>query len=254
MSGHSKWAQIKHKKATADAKRGQLFSKLIREITIAGRAGGSNPDTNARLRSALERGRNIGLPKENIERALARTGGGGEGERLSEFLYEAVGPGGAAILIEGITDNKNRTLSEIRRLVSDSGGRLADQGSLAWNFEKIGTLEVGRRDNAGKRPEEIEIAFIDAGAKDFASGPDAWLVQTEFTRREEALRKLEERGITVQESGHDYVSRTQLRVSPEDRERIGLLYDALIGHDDVQEVYTNLAEYGKEAKTIIPDS
>lgn len=143
MSGHSKWAQIKHKKAITDAKKGNLFSKMVREITIAAKIGDPNPDANIRLKAAIERARAIGLPKDNIERAVAKAGGQGAGAELSEFLYEASAPGGVAMLIEGITDNKNRTINEIKHLLSKHDARLADPGSLLWNFEKIWTVNSG---------------------------------------------------------------------------------------------------------------
>lgn len=140
MSGHSKWHQIRHKKTVTDAKKGQLFSKLVREITIAARTGGASPEANPRLRAAIERGREAGLPKDNMERALSRAAGGGEGENLEEFLYEAA-KGAVQILIEGITDNKNRTLGEVKQIISKYGARLVPPGSLLWNFEKVWTKE-----------------------------------------------------------------------------------------------------------------
>ncbi|MBI3442587.1 MAG: YebC/PmpR family DNA-binding transcriptional regulator [Candidatus Sungbacteria bacterium] len=155
MSGHSKWSQIRHKKAITDAKKGNLFSKMVREITIAAKTGSSaiagkpttagdpNPDMNIQLKAAIERAKAVGLPKNNIDRAIAKAGGQGEGADLFEFLYEASAPGGVAILIEGITDNKNRTLNEIKHLLSKHEARLADPGSLLWAFEKIWTANSG---------------------------------------------------------------------------------------------------------------
>ncbi len=141
MAGHSRWAQIKHKKALSDAKRGQLFSKIVREIIVAAREGGGSAETNPRLRAALERGREAGLPKENAVRALERATGKGEEATLQEFLYEVIGPGGAHILIDGITDNNNRTLTEIRQIVSRHNAKLVPAGSLVWNFEKTWTKD-----------------------------------------------------------------------------------------------------------------
>lgn len=138
MAGHSRWAQVKHKKAITDAKKGQLFSKIIREITVAAKTGGPNPETNPRLRSALDRAREIGLPKENAERAISRAGGSAGGTDLFEFLFEATA-GGVQILIEGITDNKNRTLAEIKKILTEHGAKFVPSGSLLWNFEKIWT-------------------------------------------------------------------------------------------------------------------
>ena len=153
MSGHSKWSQIKHKKAVSDAKKGQLFSKLVREIMLAVRTGGPQPETNARLKSALERSREQGLPKDNIERAVERAYGGGEAAKLQEFLYEAVGAGGVYILIEGITDNNNRTLAEVKPILSKHDAKLVPPNSLLWNFEKIWTTEG--KDYRPKNPLEL---------------------------------------------------------------------------------------------------
>ncbi len=143
MSGHNKWAQIKHKKAITDAKKGNLFSKMVREIAIAAKTGDPNPDMNIRLKAAIERARTIGLPKNNIDRAIAKASGQGDGSELFEFLYEAAAPGGVAILIEGITNNKNRTFNEIKHLLSKHEARLANPGSLLWAFEKIWTANAG---------------------------------------------------------------------------------------------------------------
>ncbi|MBI2640963.1 MAG: YebC/PmpR family DNA-binding transcriptional regulator [Candidatus Sungbacteria bacterium] len=139
MSGHSKWAQIKHKKAVTDAKKGQLFSKMVREITIAAKEGGPNPESNPRLRAAQDRARALGLPKDNMERAILRASGAGADMALQEFLYEAAAPGGVMILIEGITDNKNRTLAEIKKILSERDVKLVPQNSLLWNFKKVWT-------------------------------------------------------------------------------------------------------------------
>ena len=140
MSGHSKWSQIKHKKAATDTKKGQLFSKLVKEITVAAKTGGVNPDNNSRLYSAIERGKSMGLPKENIERALERASGKGEGVDLQEFIYEVLGAGGVFVVVVGITDNKNRTLAEIKKILGESGAKLTNQGSLLWNFERNGQV------------------------------------------------------------------------------------------------------------------
>lgn len=136
MSGHSKWSQIKHKKALTDAKKGLLFSKMVREITVAAREGGKNPGSNTRLRSALERARSTGLPKENVERAIERSSGGGEGATLQEFLYEAAAAGNVMILVDGITDNRNRTSAEIKQALTGYGAKLVPQNSFLWNFNK----------------------------------------------------------------------------------------------------------------------
>ena len=153
MAGHSKWKQIKHKKAITDAKKGQLFSKLVREITIAVEGGGADPSTNTRLRAAIERSRSEGLPKDNIERAIERAGGPGDAAKLQEFLYEAIAPGGIYILTEGITDNNNRTLVEVRKILTKYSVKLVPPNSLLWNFEKVWTEEG--KDYRPKNPLEI---------------------------------------------------------------------------------------------------
>jgi YebC/PmpR family DNA-binding regulatory protein len=140
MSGHSKWSQIKHKKSSTDAKKGQLFSKLVKEITVAAKVGGANPDNNARLRSAIERGKSLGLPKDNIERALRRASGAEAGIDLQEFTYKILGPGGVFMIVTGITDNKNRSLAEIKKILGMFSAKLTNPGSLIWNFERDGRV------------------------------------------------------------------------------------------------------------------
>ncbi|MBI2053404.1 MAG: YebC/PmpR family DNA-binding transcriptional regulator [Candidatus Sungbacteria bacterium] len=251
MAGHSHWKQVKHQKGTADAKRGKLFSKLVKEITVAAREGGVNPDANVRLRSAMERARSEGLPKDNMERALARAAGRAEDSELFEFLYEASASGGIAILIEGITDNKNRSLNEIKHILTETGARLAEQGSLIWNFEKIGILTVEKQEaylpdrQAGdtkKSRDAIELAIIEAGARDFGEEDDVWIVETNFGEREAVRERLAAAGIAVRESGHDYKARHPVEITPDMGPKIETLLDALLEQDDVQEVYTNISE------------
>lgn len=240
MSGHSKWSQIKHKKGAADAKRGQLFSRLAKEIMIAARAGGPNPAANARLRSAMERARGEGVPKENIERALARASGAGKGAELSELLCEATAPGGIAIIIEAITDSKNRTINEIKRLLSECGGRLAEPGSLLWNFEKIGVIEIATDANPIKTKEEIENVIIESGARDFEETDGIWRVETLFADLDRVRAALNRAGITVKDAGHDYKPRTTADIPEDGRGQAEKLLDALSDHDDVQNIYANI--------------
>ena len=242
MSGHSKWAQIKHKKAITDAKKGRLFSKIVREILVAARTGGPHPEANPRLRSAMERARSEGLPKDNIERAIAKASGSGENETLQEFLYEATAPGGVVMLIEGITDSKNRSFAEIKHLLAERGAKIADPGSVLWNFDKIGTILCAKDDNAHKTKEDIELAIIEAGATDFHMHEDVWVIETSFTGIDKVKRALELAGVAVKEAGHDYKPKNSLPLSLEDQQTAALLIDAIADHEDVQEVYTNLAE------------
>lgn len=206
MSGHSKWAQIKHKKAITDAKKGLLFSKMVREITVAAREGGANAESNPRLRSALERARSIGLPKENMERAISRASGAGADSDLQEFLYETLAPGGAMILVEGITDNKNRTLAEIKKVLSLHDAKLVPQNSLLWNFKKV-WAEGGK---PGSNSSAVAKGDTDAVARGLLPGKN-YLPTT-----------------------------TRADIPAEERKKLTLLLDELSEQDDVQEVYTNL--------------
>ena len=242
MSGHSKWAQIKHKKASVDAKRGREFSKFIQEIMVAARTGGPNEDANPRLRAAIERARSLGLPKDNIERAVARATGSGDDTKLEEFLYEATAPNGLFVLIEGITDNKNRTLAEIKKILTGGNAKLADPGSVFWNFEKIGSFEVSRADNPGKSPEHIENAIIESGAQDMTSLDKAWIVKTKFEECESVRKALEERMVKINTAGHDYKNRATVILEAAAKKSFEQLLNSLTGLDDVQEVYTNLHE------------
>lgn len=239
MSGHSKWSQIKHKKAITDAKKGKIFSKLVREIMIAAKTGGGSSDSNVRLRSAIERAKAEGVAKDNIERAVTKGSGEGVGQELKEFLYEATGPGGVAILIEGITNSTNRSIAEIKHLLSKNHGRIGEPGSLVWNFQKIGILEVHADQNAASK-DDIELAFIECGARDFSYMDNEWIVETDFTAREQVRRQLEEKGIIIKSSGHDYKPWTMLTFDNETISAIEALLEFLTDHDDVQEVYTNL--------------
>lgn len=239
MAGHSKWAQIKHKKAITDTKRGRLFSGLAREIAVAAKTGGINPDANPRLRAAMERAKNAGLPKDNIERARERAAGSGADQNLFEFLYEASAPGGIAMLIEGITDNKNRTTAELKHILGTYGGRMAESGSLLWNFEKRGTLTVHEAEQSGTK-EAIELMIIDAGARDFLYRDGAWFLETDFGKQDEARQNLEMAGIKIKEMGHDYVPRDTINIPEDQRENTTKLLEALAEQDDVREVYTNI--------------
>lgn len=241
MSGHSKWTQIKHQKSITDAKKGQLFSKLVREIMVAAREGGSNPETNSRLRQATERAQTQGLPKDNIERAISRALGTEEGKSLQEFLYEATAPGGVAIIIEGITDSKNRTTAEIKHILNKRGAKLAESGSLIWNFEKIGLVELSQDANIPKNLEEIELAIMESEARDFQFINKTWLVETDFVKLEKVRQKLESADLKIKEVYHDYKARSPLELNQAEKEGVEKLLDELSLHNDVQEIYTNIA-------------
>lgn len=240
MSGHSRWTQVKHKKAITDAKKGVLFSKLVREITVAARSGGPNQETNSRLLAAIERAHSLGLPKNNIERAITRATGGDEESRLEEFLYEAVGPRGVVILIEGITDNRNRSLAEIKQILARRGAKLALTGSLLWNFEKLGFIDVAKAEEGARSDEEAEITLIESGARDFRRQKDGWVVETDFPSLDGVRKELEKRSLVVKTYGHDYKAKSPLEIPAAERHALESLLEELSEHDDVQEVYTNL--------------
>lgn len=243
MSGHSKWAQIKHKKAVTDAKKGQLFSKLVREIMIAARESGENPETNYRLKAAMERARSLGLPKDNITRAIARATGGGEAGALQEFLYEATAPDGIMILIRGITDNKNRTLASIKQILLPYNARIADPGSVAWSFQKIGSLEIHADDNSSRTPEALELDIIESGAEDFKKFGADWMVETKPAALENVRRGLEERGVIIEEAGPNLRPHTPIALPPEKQKNMESLREELSNQEDVQTVYTNYEEH-----------
>ncbi|QQG44891.1 MAG: YebC/PmpR family DNA-binding transcriptional regulator [Candidatus Sungiibacteriota bacterium] len=240
MAGHSKWAQIKHKKAATDAKKGQLFSRLIREITVAAKGGGASSESNPRLRAALEHARSAGLPKDNIARALARASGGGGGAELQEFLYEAAAPGGLNILIEGTTDNKNRSLAEIKNILEEHGAKLAEPGSISWGFERVGTIEAAGPDHQSLLPEEVELAIADSGARDFKKLNNSWIVETNPADLEKVTRSLEDKKIIIKNTYGGWRPRSPIRLPENLKESGEALLEALVHNEDIQEIHTNL--------------
>lgn len=239
MSGHSKWSQIKHKKSIADQKKGALFSKIAREITAAARSGGQDATANARLRAAVEHARASGLPKENIARAIERTSGSSGADSASEFLYEALGPEGVLILIEGITDNKNRALAEIRKILDDHGAKFSDPGAVLWNFEKRGLIGIDRERTPNMTDDQIELAIIDAGARDYGKVDGEWVVESLARETEHVRERLASSGIGTKEASRAYRAKTEVALSSAGRRGLTSLLDALSRDDDVEEVYTN---------------
>ena len=237
MSGHSKWANIKHRKAAADKKRGAEFTKLARAITIAAGEGGGDLDANFALRLAVDKARGANMPKDNIERAIARGTGDLKGDALERILYEGYGPNGAAILIDALTDNRNRTVSEIRYLFSRHGGSLGESGSVAWQFERRGmiSLPVGDVD-----PDELALAAIDAGALDIEVDTDFVTVITDATDLREVQGSLRDGGFDTAESDLAMVPTNP--VSMEDKQTVSILklVEALEELDDVDRVWTNV--------------
>jgi YebC/PmpR family DNA-binding regulatory protein len=238
MSGHSKWAQIKRKKGTADEKRGQLFSKISRTITLAAREGEANPNSNSKLRLAIDKAKAVNMPKDVIERAIAKAVNKDEGA-LEEFLYEAYGPGGIALLIEGITDNKNRSTQEIKHLVLEGGGKFVPPGTVAWLFEKKGVIEIIPEKNT-LSADDIELCAIDAGVDTIEKegGLLNLLVDPQAVKR--IKEALQEKSVVIDDGHIEYIPKSKVAVDKTEEEKIFTFLDTLEGHDDVQEVYTNL--------------
>ena len=237
MSGHSKWSQIKRQKGAADAKRGQLFTKLGREITVAARAGGADPEGNPRLRLAVQRARESNMPMDVIKRAIDRGAGGGDTAALEEVVYEGYGPGGTAILVEAMTDNRNRTVAEIRNAFTRGGGSLGESGCVAWNFENRGVIAI---EPVGADPEEVALQAIDAGAEDFQVADGTVEVYTEPTSIDEVRQALEGQGVKVASAETAMIPKTTLDLDPKDAVTVLKLMERLEDLDDVQRVYSNL--------------
>jgi len=238
VSGHSKWAQIKRAKGANDVKRGQLFTKLGREISIAAREGGADPDGNARLRMAIDRARESNMPMDTIQRAIQRGTGSGEGVSLEEVVYEAYGAGGAALLIEATTDNRNRTVAEVRATLTRGGGSLGEAGSVAWNFESRGIILVQPKDKSD--PEELALQAIDEGADDFrVVGPDVEIL-TDPEQADDVRRALEATGATISNFEVAMVPKTQIDLSNDQTTAVLRLVERLEDLDHVNRVYTNV--------------
>lgn len=239
MSGHSKWAQIKHKKAATDAKRGNLFGKLAKAITVAAKEGGADTAINARLRLAVERARTFNMPSDNIERAVLRGTQGKEGGELSEVLYEAYAPGGSALLIEGVTDNKNRTAAEVKHILTEHGGKLAGAGAVAWMFERRGVILLSFEQNPALKDPETDLLLIDLGAQDILRDPEGITIFMEPPRRQKVIEALRTEGVLVTESYDEMAAQSPLN---EHTPAASRLIEALESHDDVQHVWSNLSD------------
>ena len=234
MSGHSKWSQIKRQKGVADARRGQLFTKLSRELVIAVRQGGSNPETNFRLRLAMQKARDNNMPLDSIERAIKRGSGGTEGANLIEAAYEGYGPGGAAILLEALTDNRNRTIAEIRNVFSRGGGSLGESGCVTWLFEPKGVITVEAGD-----AEELALYVIDAGAEDIKIIDSSLEIHTKPEDLEGLRRTLAERNLAIVSAEVLMVPKSVVMLEEKAAFQTLRLLDKLEELDDVQRVFTN---------------
>ena len=236
MSGHSKWSSIKHKKAATDAKKGQLFTKLARDITMAARQGDPNPDANAALRLAVLKARAANMPGENIDRAIKKAIGGGEGANLQEVAYEGYGPGGTAVIVQAVTDNRNRTVAEVRFAFSRGGGNLGEAGAVGWQFDTRGLITI---DSAGKDLNELQMVAIEAGALDIDLGDETMDVITEATDLHKVREALEAQGITVESAELAAIPKSKVELSEKDSEAALRLFEKLDDLDDVSRVYSN---------------
>jgi YebC/PmpR family DNA-binding regulatory protein len=236
MSGHSKWSSIKHKKGAVDAKRGKLFSKLARAIIVAARDGGGDPDNNATLATAIQKARDVSMPKDNIQRAIDRgTGAGADGAAIERILYEGYGPGGAAILVEALSDNRNRAGADIRFAFSSHGGSLGEPGSVAWIFEKKGAIVV----DCSRYGEDDLIVAIDAGAEDVREDDGKLRVLCDPSDLSAVREALEGAGVEIESAGLATEPKSTVEVKGHDAEQLLKLLDALDEQDDVDEVFAN---------------
>jgi len=244
MAGHSHWHRVKHKKETADRKRGQIFSKLSRMISVAAREGGGDPATNSQLRLAIEKAKEFNFPKENIEKAIKRGTGELEGVAFERILYEAFGPGNVAIIIEGITDNKNRTLNEISQILVQHNGKLAEPGSVRWMFERKGVITVNVKCQMSnvKNKDELVLLTIDAGAEDIRWRNDFLEIYTKIEDLEKVKKKFQEKGIKIESATLDWVPKQEIEVEEKNKIACQKLFEALDELDSVQEIYSNLKE------------
>jgi YebC/PmpR family DNA-binding regulatory protein len=237
MSGHSKWATIKHKKGAADAKRGKLFAKLIRQVEVAAKNGGGDPDMNPTLRTMFQKARDASVPLDTIERAIKRGTGELEGVTYEEVSYEGYAPHGVAIYVEALTDNRNRTGPEVRSTFSKLGGSMAEPGAVAWQFERKGLILVP----SSVDEDELMLAALDAGADDVAMVGDMWQVTCEATLTAAVRHAIEESGIPVESSDLTMLPTSTVELdSVEAAKGVLRLIDALDDHDDVQDVYANM--------------
>ncbi len=237
MAGHNKWSKVKHIKAKQDAIKGKAFTKAIKDITTAARAGGGDLDSNAALRLAVERAKAVSMPQSNIQRAIDKATGNLQGVHYDEITYEGYGPGGVAIMVECMTDNKNRTVASVRHAFSKNGGSMGESGCVAWMFDKKGIITVEKSD---KDDEIMEIA-MDNGASDIKEFDDFLLFECEPSDFNELLKAVEESGATIQESSIELVANNEVDVDDETAAKVEKLIDVLEEDDDVQNVYHNMS-------------
>jgi len=242
MSGHSKWATIKHKKGALDAKRGRTFTKLIKEITVAARSGGGDPTANARLRKAITDAKAENMPNDTIDKAVKRGTGELEGATIEEITYEGYGPSGVAIMVESATDNKNRTVAELRHMFSKHGGNLGEAGSVAWMFSKKGVIIL---EKAAKAEDELLDIILNAGGDDLKDEGEYWEILTSPDDFNAVLDAVKGAGLTPESAEVSLVAQNYIKLEGKDATQMARLMDQLDDHDDVQKVASN-AEFDEE--------
>ena len=236
MSGHSKWSTIKRKKGAADAKRGKMFTKLIKEITIAAKEGGGDPGANPRLRLAVDNAKAANMPADNIERAIKKATGELEGVTFHEFTYEGYGPSGVAVMVEVATDNKNRTVAAVRHIFSKYNGSLGENGSVAWMFDRKGIITLPAQD---KTEDDIMDIVLEAGAEDLQAEDEFFEIQTELESFDSVRKALLAEELQVENASLQWIAKNVVKVTGEDAEKVIKLIDALEENDDVQNVFSN---------------
>ena len=237
MSGHSKWSTIKRKKAAVDAKRGKVFTTLIKEITIAAKEAGGDADSNPRLRQAVSSARDANMPQDNIKRAIMKGTGELPGVTYEECTYEGFGPGGVAIFMEVLTDNKNRTVAEIRHLITKYGGNLGENGSVSWMFDKKGQIVISK---IGQNEDNLFEDSINAGAEDFDSDEDSFIVKTDPIEMMSIRSALEGSGYSIDSAKVEMLPKNLHKIEKNQSEKAMVLLDAIEDHEDIKSVYTNL--------------
>ena len=236
MSGHSKWSQIKRQKGAADVKRGAIFTKMGREILLAAREGGGDPEANFRLRLAMDRARAVNMPLANIQRAIDRATGGADGAQLETIVYEGYGPGGVSVMVEAATDSRNRTAAEVRAAFTRHNGKLGESGSVQWLFEQKGIIEVAA---SGRDPDEIELAAIDVGAEDVERDGDLVIVYTAPRRFEAVKKALETQKLKITDAEISMRPSNTVRLEGDQARKVISLVEALEDLEDVQKVHAN---------------
>lgn len=236
MSGHSKWATTKRKKAIIDSKRGKAFSKLSKEISVAARGGG-DPNFNFQLRLAIDRAKAVNMPKDNIDRAIVKGAGGGEGADLKELVYEGYGPAGSAFIITTLTDNPNRTANDLKHIFTKNNGNMGAPGSVMWQFDKLGVIIFK---SEGIDQESIELELIEAGAEDIKKDNDEIIVYSKVENLQKIKEALEVKDIAIESADIEYIAKENINIKEDEEAKVEKLIDALEDQDDVSDVFANL--------------